>query len=271
MEESALIREVCRTYRTQRALGHEELRSGLATFVRDFDMPSVWDANHVSGIRAATRSEVDALLGETDRHFADFEHREFLCDPLTPPSFEARLIAEGFRSLDTLQLVLEGELSSRVGVSPPLALRSVQSDADWQTLYGLRRLDHLESDEKRSIGLHSEAVSLGLHEASRRKQPQMQYFLARFEGEDCGYGASVVVAGSTVGMVEDLFVRRDVRHRGIATALIDHTVRDARRRGAEAVLIGGLVDDTPLRMYAAMGFRPVCVTRSYVRDATVSL
>jgi GNAT superfamily N-acetyltransferase len=62
-----------------------------------------------------------------------------------------------------------------------------------------------------------------------------------------------------VGKVEDLFTRPDFRHRRIATALIVHCVGDARERGAGPVLIGAALNDTPMHMYEAMGFRPFCV------------
>ena len=57
-----------------------------------------------------------------------------------------------------------------------------------------------------------------------------------------------------------LFEKLDNLRRGIATALIAHAVGDARNRGAGPVLIGADPDDTPKHMYAAMGFRPFCLT-----------
>lgn len=66
-------------------------------------------------------------------------------------------------------------------------------------------------------------------------------------------------------MVEDLFTHPDYRHRGIATALIARGVADARARGAGPVIIGADPTDTPMRMYAALGFRPIIVVRHYLR------
>ena len=65
--------------------------------------------------------------------------------------------------------------------------------------------------------------------------------------------------------MEDLFTVPAFRRRGVATALIAHAVGDARDRGAGPVLIGADPDDSPKHMYAAMGFRPLCVLRSYTR------
>jgi hypothetical protein len=44
-----------------------------------------------------------------------------------------------------------------------------------------------------------------------------------------------------------------------------HAVADARLRGAEAVLIGADVNDTPKLMYYRMGFRPLLLYSSYTR------
>ena len=64
-------------------------------------------------------------------------------------------------------------------------------------------------------------------------------------------------------MVEDLYTHPDHRGRGLARALIHHCVADGRARGADAVLIGAQVDDTPTAIYAAMGFPPTCLTQAW--------
>jgi hypothetical protein len=46
--------------------------------------------------------------------------------------------------------------------------------------------------------------------------------------------------------------------------LLVRCVADARAHGAGAVVIGTRPDDTPQRMYAAMGFRPAYVLRKYL-------
>jgi GNAT superfamily N-acetyltransferase len=97
------------------------------------------------------------------------------------------------------------------------------------------------------------------------KAPHVRFWLAYADLEPVAYFSSWPgVAG--VGMVEDLFTRREYRHRGIATALIAHCVAEARSRGAREVMIGADPTDTPMRMYAAMGFRPLMVTANYFRS-----
>ncbi|MCH7709883.1 MAG: GNAT family N-acetyltransferase, partial [Myxococcales bacterium] len=85
--------------------------------------------------------------------------------------------------------------------------------------------------------------------------------------EDWGYFASGP-GRNGVGMVEWLFTAPQQRRRGFATALVAHAVRDARARGAGAVLIGASAagDGVPRRMYEALGFRPVCLTHEFTRQ-----
>ncbi len=64
-----------------------------------------------------------------------------------------------------------------------------------------------------------------------------------------------------------MFTHPDFRHRGLATALIDHCVADRRAHGAGPVVIVADPTDTPKRMYAALGFRPVAIKRSWRKDA----
>jgi predicted GNAT family acetyltransferase len=73
-----------------------------------------------------------------------------------------------------------------------------------------------------------------------------------------------LVGADGVGQVEDLYVEPEVRHRGLATALIHRAVADCRARGAGPVLIVADASDTPKAMYAAMGFRPLAVERKYL-------
>jgi GNAT superfamily N-acetyltransferase len=72
-------------------------------------------------------------------------------------------------------------------------------------------------------------------------------------------------------MVEDLFTLPAARRRGLASAIIAHAVDYVRARGAAEVLIGAHVDDAPKRLYARLGFAPMCVTREYIAHPTHSV
>jgi predicted GNAT family acetyltransferase len=94
----------------------------------------------------------------------------------------------------------------------------------------------------------------------------VRYFLAHSEGAPRAY-LSAWDGIDGMGQVENLYTHTEYRHRGLARALIAHCVADCRARGAGPVLIVADPTDTPMRMYSAMGFRPVALKREWRRDA----
>jgi len=93
------------------ALGHNIVRDPCCCLVWDRAHPDVWDANHVSEIRARTAADIDQVLQAGGRDLGHCRHRLFVVDPLTPPVFIARLALDDYRELTpTIQLVLEGPL-----------------------------------------------------------------------------------------------------------------------------------------------------------------
>ena len=248
------------------ARGHETRTQPLAQFVRDPRTPVVYDANFVSDVRAATPDEIESVLAAADSMFRELDHRQFLWDPQMPLPFEARLNLEGYRSRDELILVLEGPLAAR---APKVELRAVAGDADWRVISELCRLDHAEEVGKGFHDAWSGEVTDQIVCAKRAKAPDVQFYLARVDGVDCAF-FSAWPGENGVGQVEDLFTRADFRGRGIGTALIGACVDDARARGAGPILIGARTEDTPKHMYAALGFRPLCIQRNYIKTGLLS-
>jgi len=258
---SDLITRAYDTLETWLALGHESIEREGARFVRDLRTKQVYDANFIARVRVDSPAEIDAVLAEADELFAGLGHRHFLWDPGTPLPFEARLQLDGYEAKDEVVLVLETELRSR---GPAVELRPVSSDEDWEAITELCWLDH---QEEVTHGFHPawpRSVTEQVVAAKRVKAPGVRYFLARAGGVDCAF-FSAFPGRNGVGKVEDLFTRADFRGRGIGTALIAACVDDARARGAGPVLIGARLDDTPKQMYAALGFRPLCYQRGYLR------
>jgi hypothetical protein len=111
-----IVERVCAAHAWHRALGHAVVREPLCCLVSDRAHPDVWDANHVSRVRAGTPDEIEHVLRRADAALAHCHHRLFVVDPLTPPAFAARLALDDYRELaPTLHLVLEGQ------GPPPLA------------------------------------------------------------------------------------------------------------------------------------------------------
>ena len=255
---------VTRAYETELAwlaLGHALRRSKRMTFVREARTPEVYDANFAAFPRAETPAEVDAAIAEIEAEFAGVEHRQIFWDPGTSLPFEARLQLDDYAAHDEVVLVLEGALPARTG---GVEIRPVERDADWDAVTELCWLDHQEEVAKGFHGPWPRAITEQVVACKRWKAPAVRFFIARVDGVDCGF-FSGFPGENGVGMVEDLFTRADFRGRGIARALISACVDDARARGAGPVLIGARPDDTPKQMYAALGFRPLCVRRAYLR------
>ena len=245
------------------ALGNERFEADGATFVRNREIPDIWDANHVSGITASTPEAIGRLLERVEREFAGFDHRQFRAEFTTPPALEARLTLEGYQGSEELVMLLEGELQ---GQPKRHEIRPLTDDAGWQAYTALHDLDWREYKE-RMPGRRGfdEKTAEAMMRSRRLKTPPVRHWLACVDGEPRAYLSSWIGVDG-VGMVEDLFTHPDFRHRGLATALIHHCVAEVRREGAGPVVIGADPKDTPKRMYAALGFRPVALKREYLKQ-----
>ncbi len=258
-----LLAKVCETYRAQRAMGGEAVEHPLACLVRCPEHPLIYDANHVGGIRAQTAQEIAELFDACDGFFpAQVQHRKFFVDVYTPQPFVAHLTCEGYGLTTSLQLVLEGDLRAN---PPEIEIEEATCAEGWLRVAALLRLDHLDEALRDRRDPFPEEVTAGLVAVRQSMSPEMRMWIARSDASDCGFFASWP-GRNGVGMVEWLFIKPERRRRGIATALIAHAVADARDRGAGPVLIGASAvgDGVPRRMYAALGFEPICVTHEFV-------
>jgi GNAT superfamily N-acetyltransferase len=234
--EPDLLRRVCDAVRGLRSKGGEVVETRLVTVVRGPARPDVWDANHALAVSARTREEIEEVFSTCDALLpATARHRQFHCDALTPEAFVAYLEFAGFEARASVQMVL---------------------------------LEALDAAERERRAPYAASVSLGLARLRRAAAPEVRTWITRREGEDCGTFASWP-GRDGVGVVEWLLTHPRHRRRGVATALVAHAVDDARARGAGPVVIGPDAGpyDVPRRLYAALGFRPLCVTRSYTRSS----
>jgi GNAT superfamily N-acetyltransferase len=263
MDKIELISRVCDTSNAYLALGNQSWRAHGATFIRNPATPRRYDSNTVGLVRAESPGEIEALFGEIERAYHSFGHRMISTDALTPRAFDTRLAMEhGYREEQFMVHVLEGELKA----SPrPVDIREAVAEADWSAYRDLDELWWRESGEGEALfgpydpGLHDEMTF-----SKRAKNPMARSWFALVDGVPRAFFSSWPGAND-VGMVEDLFVHPEDRRHGLGTALIARCVADARERGAGPVLITSNVGDTPKHMYAAMGFRPLYVLRTWTK------
>jgi GNAT superfamily N-acetyltransferase len=248
------------------ALGHRKQRVGGATFVRNTDLPFIYDANFMFDITASDPQEIDQLLALAAREYAYAPRLSFRVDAFTPSSFEARLAFDGYDSSDAILLVLDGALRS----SRNRGVQILPIDQEgWRGYEELKRLDWREHAAHRSENPGDLTVPRGLASAARLKSPPVQYLVALENGRAVGY-CSAWSGFEGVGQVEDLFVHPEYRHRGIGTALLHSCVDAARAQGAGPIII--VVDRTnrAKNMYVALGWRPLSLCRLYSMSATTS-
>lgn len=263
MNDSDLLRRVCDTSFRYLALGNESWDSPVATFVRNPRTPRRYDSNVVGLVRAEADDDIEALLDDIEQMYNTFDHRMVNADALTPRAFETRLAMEdGYRVEMYIVQVLEGDLNA----SPrDVEIREVLTEDDWSAYRDLDEIWWRESGQSEVLygpydrGLHDEMMK-----SKRAKNPMARSWFAIADGAPRAFLSSWP-GDNGVGIVEDLFAHPDYRRHGLGTALLAHCVADARERGAGPVLITSNHDDTPKHMYAAMGFRPLYVQRTWTK------
>ncbi len=260
LSELEQVERAARARRAYFALGLEIVDASLATMIVGRDVPRVYDANLALDVTARTDDEIDEFLATSDEVFSHCEHRQVLADPATPARLACRLALADYRCDRWVELQLTGPLRFE---APTVPIRPVSNDDDWASLTRLMRADHVEAATKGHLGALPVDVTTQLVEAKRRKAPDVQFFLAGHDGVDVAFMASFAgVDGG--GIVEDLFCHWDHRRRGIASALVAHTVADARARGAADVLIAADTEDWPKGFYHRAGFEPLCVGEAWL-------
>lgn len=256
----SLARRVYTSHSRSLELANETFEADGARFVRNRQYANIYDANHVAHVTCESDAQIDRLLARADTEYACCRHRRFDVDPWTPPQFVARLVLDGYSAEEDLLLVLEGELQE----SPePRDVRRVVTAEQWVASDALHETDWLE--RCRRLGRTPDPSVPAAFAAIRRGAPaDVAYWMAYVDGKAVAYVWSWLGVDG-VGVVEDLFTDPEYRRRGIATALIAHGVVDARARGAGPVVISADPSDTPMHMYATLGFRPIVVVRHYFR------
>jgi ribosomal protein S18 acetylase RimI-like enzyme len=241
----------------QLALGSERFEADGATFTRNRNFPKIPDPNRVIDIRASSEREIEGVLARAEREYAGFPQRRFDVDFRTPPQFDARLAAEGYRRNGILLMALDGEPR---GEAMPCDIRPVEDD---DTREGYTRLHEVDWEQYVKAGSPPGEWSAEAMVGSRRlKSPPMRYWLAYVDGEPRSYLASWEGIDG-VGQIEDLFTHPEHRRRGLATALIHHCVADCRAHGADVVVLAADPEGTAKEMYGSLGFRPVAEYGSY--------
>jgi GNAT superfamily N-acetyltransferase len=215
----------------------------------------------VFDITATEPREIDDLLSLMSREYAHAEALTLRVDPYTPASVEARLAFDGYERIEALVMVIDGPLR---GTARRFEILPIQDEVSWQAYSDLKRLDRHESIAPTDAQTGHSGLAERLVAGTRLKCPPAQYVMAYVDGSPAGY-CSTWEGLKGVGQVEDLLVHPAYRHRGIATALLHHSVAAARARGAGPVVIVVYPANTAKNMYSALGWQPVVTCRQYTK------
>jgi len=136
---------------------------------------------------------------------------------------------------------------------------------DWDALFRLVLADHAEGRRTGALDLSPE-FSAAVVAGYRAKSDAYHFYLAMREGIPVAYGAHAA-APNGAGMIEDLFTLQSARRRGIATAMIAAFATRLRDAGCHTIFVDALATEQPKHIYFRLGFRPVMLTRTWVRKS----
>lgn len=257
-------RLIAEAYRWQRRLGHRVIETRYCGIVADPARPDLWDANHADTVTADDDAAIDAVLAAMDEYLAHSDWRVVHSDYFTPERFLARLAYLGFKERPVVVQMACDRLKPTGGAGVDIV--EVREPADWDALAGLvladveegKRTGHLDLD----AGFVADMVS-----NYRLKIPDYRFHLARRDGSAVAYGA-MAIAPNGMGMIEDLFTLQSARRQGIASTLIAQFDRTLRAAGARGVFLGAVAEEGAKRLYYNLGFRPVMLTRCWVKQVS---
>jgi GNAT superfamily N-acetyltransferase len=216
----------------------------------------------VDAVTAKTDAEIDTVFAAMEARLSHAETQVIHTDGFTSDALLARLALDDFvQRPATIQMALSGVLADH---GAPVTLKPVVGRDDWEALLSLAIANHAERQDLADLGLTA-AFSLQMTEVWRKKSPAYTLFLATENEAPIAYGGCAV-APRGVGMIEDLFTLPVARGRGVARGVIADFVARLRGAGCGTVFLGAVADDWPKRLYARLGFRPVTLARTWVRQ-----
>lgn len=221
-----------------------------------------WELNFAQPLPGAASAPLLALLDRDARQAPPV----VITDALSDPGVEAALALHDYGPrVCVIEMLARGAVRSTKPL-PNIDVAPVDTPERWVALEALTRRDLAEGLR---TGPFDPAVGAGLIEAMHRRAPPCGYWLISTDGPAIGYGLSVVCPGG-LGLIENLFTVPERRGRGIMSAFIVQASQRLREAGCDGIFLDALADAAPKRLYAALGFAPVALSRTWVQDMPIA-
>lgn len=254
--DAARVAEARRWFRL---LGHAPVREAGCAIVATPAHPRTWDANFAIADPDAAPSDV---LAAVEHHFPAPAAQVVAVDCLTSDAVTAALALAGFVPAPPLiEMLASGPVASPHPL-PAIATRPVVTPEDHAAFDRLLAADHAEGRRTATI---DPDVLAGLAAATHARMRRCGYRLIAVDGVDAGYGLDIACP-NRLGLVEQLFTLPDRRGRGIMSAFIVEAAARLRAAGCDGVFLDAHAGDTPKHLYARLGFVPVALTATWVRE-----
>ena len=242
---------VAQARRWFKRLGYLPVEDGAVTVVTTPAFPDTWDANWAQPSPGADADAVSAALIRV--RVPDTRWQVVATDCLCDPAVEAALALADFGAGGSvIEMLAHGAIASPHPL-PRVELRAVEN-GDWDSFAAL-----VETDDR------ADPPPDGLLDGMRRRRGPCTYWLLIADDAAVGYGMTAVCPNG-LGLIEHLFTRPDQRGRGLMSAFIIAAAAHLRAAGCDGIFLDAHAHHTPKHLYQSLGFSPVAVTRTWVRE-----
>jgi GNAT superfamily N-acetyltransferase len=251
---TAGIESVYQTSVAWAELGSEVTIRPFGRLIANAENPGYRERNCVWELRADA-DPLEESFAEIQRHFAERGLECFHYSPALgqdPGPFEEFFAARGFCDVPSLALVHTGPTSASV----PAEVKLVSAEGDPQLLEEVFKLpgQRFSGPVVRRAALRV----LGLR--------NYRSYVCLYRGEVAGRVGLLTV--DTVGRVKSIFVGRDFRRLGVATAMLNAVVAEANRLGCKLVCSEVDADNGPsLALHRRVGFDPVGTIHTFAPES----
>ena len=246
------------------ALGETCVRTPWGLVTSDARYPDIYDANKAMVLESAPNLTLSDMRRELipvlDAVGIAFEHVEFMClaDPM-PAVAEAAAVC-GRSHPDAVMAFDAEDVPDPTHLSAARVREVTEPDgAFWDAWIGSR--------PEFGIAMPEGALSQLLAGDQERFASNGMRIFAGYLDDDAdrlaGFCSLISMEGA--GYVDSVVTVRDLRRRGVASAVVCTAVRASRRAGDRATFLLAELDGRPQRLYERLGFRTLARANGFTR------